>query len=869
MRRFAFGGALAVGLVSTSGLAQSTATYTGANNGNWNTPGNWNLGVVPINSESATFNAIIPTNTAVQFNVDGISTISGLNLLAGSSLNLSTGRQLTVAGVSVIAGMVNGTGPGTLFQANSPFASLQLNARAKASGGAIVRLGGLAYSCTGYDGDILAATGAGSQLDMTTFGSLSTPYDAGCCGPFREMWVRASSNGVIDLSAVSNVVGVSSGGRLRFREESGGKILLPNLVSSSGLVMFDPLTPLFALPSLQSVTTASILVAAGNTIEVNKLTNCTYSTITIADGGSFIASNLKIFDGSFIELNPQRRFDVPPLTSIHRARFRILGGRQFSFAATDYTTPSNTSVGDVFFVSGAGSFLDASSLTALRIPYNAGCCGSFGDNRVVGASGGVVNLSGVRVLQGPSSGGVLRVRAENGGVVHLNALQSTTGLASFEVSGANLDMPLLRGATSATFSVGVFDTINVPMLSEAHSCTFAISDGGTLNAPLLTIFDASTITLTPSRFFEAPLFTQIKNSRIFVREGKQFAVAATEYVNTGGPGDVFVADGFSSKLDLSTVRTFSAPYNSGCCGSYTEVVVRASNSADIDLSGLISVGGAVSGGLTRFDAVSGGTLRFGSPIFASGLTRVAADGTNSHLRFQSASLRASCKLSLTLVSNIHFTGNFDYNLKDETFVSLGDGKVLMEGTATRAAPQKLEVGCPDLGLPTGALAPNFQIGQLTVGRNGQPTNVQLVDEIDNGNRPVGQRERLYLQGFPAENGLRILGGSSLYIGDLELYAVIGNEWTRIRDLFAPGQTSLAFDEGRIVLGVPVPCSSDLNNDGMVEDADFSIFVVAYNLLDCADPAMPAGCPADLNTDGVVDDTDFTVFVVAYDALVCP
>ncbi len=65
------------------------------------------------------------------------------------------------------------------------------------------------------------------------------------------------------------------------------------------------------------------------------------------------------------------------------------------------------------------------------------------------------------------------------------------------------------------------------------------------------------------------------------------------------------------------------------------------------------------------------------------------------------------------------------------------------------------------------------------------------------------------------------------------------------------------------------CPGDLNHDGLVDDADFSIFVVAYDTLDCADPTMPAGCPADLNGDHLVDDADFSIFVVAYDALICP
>lgn len=65
------------------------------------------------------------------------------------------------------------------------------------------------------------------------------------------------------------------------------------------------------------------------------------------------------------------------------------------------------------------------------------------------------------------------------------------------------------------------------------------------------------------------------------------------------------------------------------------------------------------------------------------------------------------------------------------------------------------------------------------------------------------------------------------------------------------------------------CPGDLNSDQQVDDADFVIFLSAYNILDCADPAMPSGCPADLNSDNTVDDSDFVLFVAAYNELVCP
>ncbi len=65
-----------------------------------------------------------------------------------------------------------------------------------------------------------------------------------------------------------------------------------------------------------------------------------------------------------------------------------------------------------------------------------------------------------------------------------------------------------------------------------------------------------------------------------------------------------------------------------------------------------------------------------------------------------------------------------------------------------------------------------------------------------------------------------------------------------------------------------PCTGDLNGDAVVDDSDFTMFVVAYNILDCADPAMPPGCPSDFNGDDLVDDDDFTAFVAAYNQLVC-
>lgn len=73
----------------------------------------------------------------------------------------------------------------------------------------------------------------------------------------------------------------------------------------------------------------------------------------------------------------------------------------------------------------------------------------------------------------------------------------------------------------------------------------------------------------------------------------------------------------------------------------------------------------------------------------------------------------------------------------------------------------------------------------------------------------------------------------------------------------------------IVIETPVVCDGDMNGDAWVDDADFTVFVQAYDLLLCENELMSDGCAADLNTDALVDDTDFTLFVVAYNNLVCP
>ena len=110
-----------------------------------------------------------------------------------------------------------------------------------------------------------------------------------------------------------------------------------------------------------------------------------------------------------------------------------------------------------------------------------------------------------------------------------------------------------------------------------------------------------------------------------------------------------------------------------------------------------------------------------------------------------------------------------------------------------------------------------------------------------------------------ESGTLAPGGYTLEVG-----ASADSNYLFFNGLFA--DASLWFD---IEIIAASACPGDLNGDGFVDDSDFTIFVLAYNLLDCNDPAMTPGCPADFNADGFVEDADFILFVAAYDDLVCP
>ena len=639
--------------------------------------------------------------------------------------------------------------------------------------------------------DLLVADGIGSALDLSFLGTVSAPFDAGCCGEVFYS-IAARNGGGIDMSSVSSIAGAGGDEWLRLHVDVGSDINLSSLTQITGRTRFDIDTTAYTLPLLENASGTVLEIAAGTTLSTPLLTRLTSSTLAIEDGGTLSAPVLTDVSLSFISLNANTTLNTPPFTNIDNARILLTGAVTVDVAATSLTFTANVGgAQNIYAADGTGAVLNMSALTDVNGAFNTGCC----DQRlytIAATNGGVIDMSSTTVT-GAASDEWLHFLFENSSVLDLSSLTTVNGRTRFDVSVPIYSFPSLQNTTAATWfnlsigsqvsapqlttiagasnvlTVPVFAEFDAPLLSSISGTAVDLGVGGVLGAPNLTSFTNSSITISPGRFLNSPPFTNIENSRLFVDGGAEFSVAATSYLlnlNIGNAQDIMSADGSGSLLDLSLLESFDAPFNAGCCDQRI-FTVAARNNGTVDMSSVDEIGGAVSDEWLRFSASNGGSMIFGDVTTTSGRTRFELDGSSSSMVFRGGFElnNTPTLLTSTLAATIEVAGDYSFNHTNEADINIRAGIFHMNGIA----PQQLEVGGEDIGLPAGSVFDNFEVGQLIIGQDAQPTIVNLVDEIDNGNRGGSGVEALYLQGFTqGEGGLRILGGSTLVIGEIEV-----------------------------------------------------------------------------------------------------
>ncbi|MDI9380420.1 MAG: hypothetical protein QM845_05980 [Verrucomicrobiota bacterium] len=803
----------------------------------WSDPLNWSPQVVPLNGGGANYTVIVPANSSISFLPDLTGTIDALSFGDNSVLDIAEDSQLEVAGVGVIRGTVQTDGARSAFRAPDGGVVLDFHPRLLARNGSLIVAGSSMYQWSGSDADaglLLADTDA--TIDLRSVRTLSVAGGSNV----RMYTVRATENGVIDLSGLGTVTGPSGDDWLQFNLTTGGRIYLDSLQQISGRVRFNVHVPTFelprlghaaatefllsdnvvvSLPQLLRLQSGRIALAAGARLDADALLGVHDATITVADGasfeapqlqtlervplalegtGAFVAPNLSAYRESDLPIVPGRDFRAGILTDIYGARLSVADGAVFQVAATEYDTPANwTWYGTLFGADGAGSLLDLSSLRTMRTRY---CHWSGYDYRykVMANNNGVVDLSGLKSITGPEySDRLLEFNVRNNGDIRLSSLRQVSQYVRFNIEVPRYEMPALEAADHTAFVLGDGTVLEVPGLTSlSEGCSIGWGFNSEIKAPQLRNFVNSGLSLSPGRILTVPAFTNVYGARFEVSGGRTFGVAATEYdtpANWTWYGTMFGADGAGSLLDLSSLRTMRTRYCHWSGYDY-RYKVTANNNGVVDLSGLESITGPeYSDRLLELTVGTKGSLLLG-PVDVLQYTSLRAMDSGSRLNFAALHLHAPVRLSVGTRATCAVQGDFLFENTDANSIVIEGAYLQMDGTQ----PQRLEVGGKDLG-PTGATTRNFGYSQLIVGETNRASVVRLVDTIDNGNRGAGgDPECLYLYGMDSA-GLRLLNGSRLILNGLKVYALVNGQMQSLANLIPAGTNSAPFGEGFIAL----------------------------------------------------------------------
>jgi len=506
-------GVLALPVGGSAALVDATWTG-GAATSSYANPANWDLGQTPVNGAD-TYNVFIPASVSVEFDVDGAHEVTDLTLGTGSTLSIAPGEALTVLDDARISGVV--TTIGGTFAAPGPGAQFLNNgARLYVSGAGTISAGALSYTATLSDYrnnlTLLSANGAGSSLNLASVQTLASASYGYSSSSRWNYDVSATNGGVVDLSALQSIIGCRTDvgseylAWLRFRVESGGDILLPSLVQTTGRTYFQIDRDGYSLPALEQTGNTYFAIAAGRSVSVPELRTMSGSgsginlgagavmtapklasaslsggSVTLGAGATLSAGELLSLDGAAISIGADGVLSAPKLVSLTNSSYTARPNQTFTHGAISNINGSVLQAAD-------GATWDLSGVTGYVNTLN-----DYRANRTLlsaDGAGSVLDLSGVVSFASASYGyttslpWIYDVSATNGGVVDLSAVQSVTGCRTdvssnrlawlrFRVeSGGRIDLSSVRSITGRTrFEVGadgVLDLGDIPITGTTY-----------------------------------------------------------------------------------------------------------------------------------------------------------------------------------------------------------------------------------------------------------------------------------------------------------------------------------------------------------------------------------------------------------------
>jgi len=554
----------------------------------------------------------------------------------------------------------------------------------------------------------------------------------------------------------------------------------------------------------------------------------------------------------------------------NRARVWGSNGAQVSISAPTYSSTglwdlsgSSAHTWTLMSATGAETILDLSSIQSIDAGFNDGQNTSYDNGErnyhIIGASdGGMIDLSGLDTVTAP---------VQNDDYVRFNLSGATS----------TIDLSSLSTITSASRGRVIFDvtqgaTLSLPSVETVFNGIFYASGGSRLNvnSSLATysstgLWDlqgssAHTWTLMSATGAETILdLSSIQSIDAGFNDGQN-----TSYDN-GERNYHIIGASDGGMIDLSGLDTVTAPAQDD---DYFQFILSGETSA-IDLSSLTTIRSAGSG-KTLF-TVNGGLLTLGE-LNPSGPTEITVTGvefvqTTAILNVVGDVLLENPDKVTLSCATMEVKGDLEYRLIDENNFIASDSIIHMNGNGV----QYLEAGGLNVGTMVSVLSnDNFGFGQLIVGQDDQPATVVLKDTMDNGNgyACAAENEAVYLFGLDAIDpyGLRILGGSTLVLNDINLYVYEDGVWVDINELFTSGVEEIAYDQGYIRVGGN-PCMCDLNSDGACNVFDWYFFIEDWGMTGCNNPGID--CECDLNGDGSCNVFDWSCFIEDWGRMDCP
>ena len=420
--------------------AQIDAGYVGPDGGSYSVPANWDIGVVPINAGGTTYNVLVPGGTRVAFDLIGSFQIDSLNLPAGATLALGASGALDTLAPVTIAGTIEAIGAGSALSMTDPGDAIDDAAFDVADGGTITSAAG-AYGSIGLGTRVMfMAEDPGSVLDLGSLGSMAVDPDSGSSiDLFR---VVARNGGRIDLSGLATIQGpIADPDRDLLDIEANGAGATIDL---SGLSVLDG--------------PVRITADRGGIVSLGPVQPADLRELTIGLGGMIDMPGLWSLRGTKVRLTDDYTLFTAPITDIDDARFFIGSGAQFSVSATSYVSVGQGSA-EMFAADRAFTVLDLTLLQTLSVDPSDGPEADW--FRILARQGGIVDLSGLRSISGPTTdAGHDRLHLGATGVdslIDLSGLESIEGPVQWEARDGGR---IVSGTDMLTPEPGVWAIVN-------------------------------------------------------------------------------------------------------------------------------------------------------------------------------------------------------------------------------------------------------------------------------------------------------------------------------------------------------------------------------------------------------------------------